>query len=507
MLFKQLLLLSLVAQVTQSKQVPFAGADLRLDNEQHPPKLAELEAVDAVQTEPHNSILEIAPTTPATVANSEQVTVAPSITGPVAINGDQIGVDLAIANSSQIEASPISDATSEEDDTDGAANAPNANANQPVAILSNNKTVTNDGVQITVDTPANNTVNSVQLEVNPSVNITSSKVQQVEVDSTTPNSALNKNQIEANTIADVVANKPSNGSGLIEDESNKSNPAYELNQESCGSVIPLPILNMTLKRILSTISSQNCSEKQELKLHPNTNKVIRDRVMEVSSMPIDLSQITGAVLTKARCLNKPEEFEENGEQKVRLFLELKQDLGDQKLRSRWRHYPRFQNDELPFKAFSSGDQFRPQKTMSKCQRFNIETGDYYLELLSFKTSIEIQVTLSKLDTTDYEKVGAQMHVSSLIVNELYLDHAIHLGRERTSRTMISNNNKLAGSISSLNKAFLPTVQIFHDQNNHHRRNNWLLDMYGNWLQHEYKLQLTHLFGKPLVDGLNSCLIM
>ena len=174
-------------------------------------------------------------------------------------------------------------------------------------------------------------------------------------------------------------------------------------------------------------------------------------------------------------------------------------MDNQKLRSRWRKYPRLNVDDIPLEAFGSKRAVKARNG-AKCQKFKIDRGDFYLQLLAFKTKLSIELTLGErgggvgseqaANAIASEQAGDRIRLVNFEAEELYLDHGINLD----------------GMGPQLLSVVSPTVQILHDHNNHHRRNNWLLAMYGNWLKHEYKSQLLGLLSKPLADQLNSCLI-
>lgn len=106
-----------------------------------------------------------------------------------------------------------------------------------------------------------------------------------------------------------------------------------------------------------------------------------------------------------------------------------------------------------------------------------------------------EIILVKLDDRSWSSKdsigGGSILLKSIQVDELYLDDKINL-------------DSIGGQ--KLNMAS-PTVQILHDENNHFRRNNWLLDLYGNWLKHEYKQQLRSLLADAtFLERFNSCFV-
>lgn len=527
MYHKHLLLLLIASQVVLSQQVPLAG-NITEQPRDYPPSPQQTlpEQIVSQQNVP-NEVVQPSSPSPASepetdpnvssTSGLQESSPTPPMTGSIATSGDQIEANLipdAAHNVTIIEASPVGES---------ALGMPAGNDNQVVDLsfkqvapleTAATQAVAEEAPKTEVANEPAPSEKANSAADGPSVNVSGPGKNDTAV--------TNNSQIELNSIPDV---RPSNNktidTGLDEEELNNPHFSYKLDYDSCGPVLPLPIMNMSINRILSTINGENCTKQQDLKLLPRTNKHIRDRVMEVSAMPIELSQLFGAISTTIKCSSKPEKYEEDGKPKVRFTLKFELDLGDQKLRSRWRHYPRFQNDEIPLGIFDSGIRNKGkaiQTTSTKCQRFRIDTGDFYLELLSFRTSLEIQVSLDRIDETAYaisRHLGGQIHVANFTVDKLYLDHKLHISPISVDKAVGLNrmsNNKLTGhSLSSLSStshnALAPTVQIFHDQNNHHRRNNWLLDMYGNWLRHEYKAQLGGLLGKPLVDGLNSCFLV
>ena len=263
--------------------------------------------------------------------------------------------------------------------------------------------------------------------------------------------------------------------------------------QSCTRAQALPgaILNMTIERILGKFKGENCSQIPDFRLQAATNKEIKGFVMETSPMRLNPAQLTSGFRNVAKCSQIEELGGTKGQGGVRFRLNLTQEVGNHKLRSRWRLYPRMPQEDIPLSQFGL-DRGSRTKAGSKCERFKIESGDFYLELLSLNSSQSFDITLTKMSQTAYaadKSFGGRIRMTEFKVNELYLDHKIYLDA--------GDRLNLAG--------LSPTVQILHDRNNHHRRNNWLLDMYGNWLRHEYRRRLKQFLAKPLVEGLNSCL--
>lgn len=211
-------------------------------------------------------------------------------------------------------------------------------------------------------------------------------------------------------------------------------------------------------------------------------------------MPIDLAKLTSALHTHIECRSivelTPEK--EGGQARMKLELVLTQELPDQRLRSRWRKYPKLYQDDLPLEMFDSNRGAQAKTASSKCQKFKMESGDFHFSLMGLQTSMSLEVLLVKLDQHAYgasSQLGGKIRVADFKVSQMYLGRDI----------LLNGSNSLGGHLGQ------STIQVLHDHNKHHRRNYWLLDLYANWLQHEYKSQLSILLGKPLVAHLNSCL--
>lgn len=305
-----------------------------------------------------------------------------------------------------------------------------------------------------------------------------------------------------NTISQVETNEIGENKEILESSTktnaSSSNDVEDFNysiESSCNltSIIPDEIIQMAVSRILKTTASKKCGTFLDLKFKPMINQQIRGYVMEVSSMPVDLDVLTGALTTRVSCSNV--EHLEPGK-KVKLSMILSQDLGNKRLESKWRSYAEIQHDDIPVRLFGTSISRRGQtKTSSKCQKFRLELGHFHLDLLSFKTKLMFEIILVKLDDRSWSSKdsigGGSILLKSIQVDELYLDDKINL-------------DSIGGQ--KLNMAS-PTVQILHDENNHFRRNNWLLDLYGNWLKHEYKQQLRSLLADAtFLERFNSCFV-
>lgn len=305
---------------------------------------------------------------------------------------------------------------------------------------------------------------------------------------------------EAKLPTQVITNEIGATKKAIEPINNSSSKAenvvettsYKL-ESSCNftSIIPDEIIDMAVQRILGAIRGEKCGLIVDSKLKPMINQQIKGFVMEVSSMPIDLDILTGAESTQVSCSS----FKniEPGK-KMKFNMIFSQDLGNKRLESKWRSYSELQHDDIPVRVFDSTIARRGQsKISSKCQKFKLELGDFYLDLISFKTKLIFEIILVKLDeeiwSTKDNIGGGRILLKSIQINELYLDDKINLDSIGRRKLNIAS----------------PTVQILHDHNNHFRRNNWLLDLYGNWLKHEYKQQILELLGDAsLLRRLNSC---
>lgn len=302
-------------------------------------------------------------------------------------------------------------------------------------------------------------------------------------------------------------------------------PNFELDPVSCGQIeptLPGPVLNMTIEKILKTIVGKKCSSSANLKLKPTTNKLLNGFVMQVSSMPIELVQLTLAPFTRVYCVKTSQE----PPKVTKLQLAFEQNLDDQWLASRWRLYKSLHQDEIPIELADetstssrwaggsrlTGRQLKGNNVRTdsdKCQRFEARGGNFYLQLLSFKTTLSFEIDLVKLGERSYStslQHGGRIQVAGLAVRELYLDQGLKLNGQ------IGRQKQANGAWASVQQHHQQhqrtTVQILHDRNNHHRKNNWLLDTYANWLKHEYRSQLAHLLapGGQLIGQLNSCFV-
>lgn len=305
-------------------------------------------------------------------------------------------------------------------------------------------------------------------------------------DSKADGSANRTSQVETNTISSAIDEL----SGAS--KSNSSLLNYELDNSTCSELsasLPIEILRMTVARILNTLGEAECNRKLNLKLQSLSNKLIKGHVMEVSAMPIDVRQLVSGQKTLVECGKADRDA---GSAKLRFRLTLHQSLPDQVFGTQWRKYPSLSQDYIPLEVFGSVRGARA-RLGNKCQRFKMESGEFYIHLLNFRSSIPIDVELVRLSERAFaadQQLGGRMRLREVKVNELYMDHEMRLA-----------DSELLGSQRSQR----PTVQILHEHNNHYRRNNWLLDLYANWLKHEYRSRFGALLGKPLAEALNSCL--
>lgn len=271
-------------------------------------------------------------------------------------------------------------------------------------------------------------------------------------------------------------------SGLEMEKTNKSQNDYNyiLDPETCNAETLLNVdqssLSEAIDEMMKKLTSSKCNEKLDLRLQPATNKLIKGFVMEVSSMPIHVIQLIGSLRSRVLC----------SRQKVgdsasvnNLSLKVQLEMPDQRLRSRWRKYPALRADEIPIGIFGAAESSSNTQGKSQCQQFQLDQGDFYLELLSPRSTLALQLTLSQ------SGVG-QPKVEQFGVDEMHLDSSLQVDSTSSGKSPL-------------------TVQVLHEGNNYYRRNNWLLDMYANWLKHEYKKQLGAFLGHSMVEQLNSCL--
>lgn len=337
-----------------------------------------------------------------------------------------------------------------------------------------------------------------------------------------PNAATNQTQASANpepseehdsTLSNQIGdhqNQNQNRTNSLELPVVEEKPDYELDRDSCGKLaatLPPQILNMTVERILNTIGHLNCSETLNLKLLPATNKQISGYVMEVGSSPLDIDVFTVAPLTRVYCSLS----DSSPSSSLRLSLKMIQERSyDHCINSGWRLYPRLNQVELPVELlgkFGHNQAKRNQRSSAsrpndKCQPFEVKNGIYKLLLRQSKTSLTFEVQLVKLNEQSYSasgEHGGQIKMVDFKLDKLYLDHEVHLNGLLTTP---SKAGRQQGAFNHL----MTSNQILHDRNNHHRRNNWLLDAYGNWLRHEYRAQLLQLLTVPgsFVDRMNQC---
>lgn len=281
-------------------------------------------------------------------------------------------------------------------------------------------------------------------------------------------------------------------------------PDYRLDAASCRDA-PQAELNETIRSILGTL--MGCSAESRLKLRPATNALIANHVMEAGSMPLDLGRLIRGQRSQVSCLAPS--------QAGKLRLRFDQELADQWLSSRWRLYPRLRLDELPVEmvrspmaaggsAPTTGRRLarRPSaggpSATSKCQKFKVESGQFYLELMSFKTSSFYEAELAQTvrpngTEADGASSAPSVRLIEFKVRQLFLDHGLKLDGDGPIEAGIGRRPQ--------------TVQILHSRNDHYRRNNWLLDLFGNWLKHEYRGQLARLLvpaGGQLSEQLGAC---
>lgn len=277
--------------------------------------------------------------------------------------------------------------------------------------------------------------------------------------------------------------------------------------DDCRDLVPKEILEMAVQKILAKIQSHNCSDSANLKLKSATNKQIKGQVMESSSVNLNLAKLMGAGGTGGTPQTTCTKVAELGldpaqPHSLRFNLSIQLEPEDQVLTGVWRRYQRLtMPDDIQLDGFGSGAKrsgifssprgAHPDEPAStRCQRFQVDRGLFRLDVTALQIALNVEVTMIKLDEKSYAidwRLGGRLHASELQLLGAHLGHSIYLVE-----------NGLADSA-------LPTVQILHDRNNHHRRNNWLLDLYGGWLLHEYNAQLSRFMSKSILGPLNSCL--
>lgn len=301
-----------------------------------------------------------------------------------------------------------------------------------------------------------------------------------------------------------------------------NNWSYAVDELSCKSVlavVPRPILNMTIERIMSVLLHPNCTDTFHLKLPPLFSNQIQGQSMEVGAMPIDLLNLIGSQTSEIRCVGEALKRKQvDGSEKTEFKLSFVQELNNQKLRSKWRHYSQLQMGDIPLKAVlvnsvrksSLGKLIeRGSRFSSKCEKFQLEQGDFYLELLALKTRLEFEVKLKRADEKTYmatNKLGGSIRLNEFNIDSLFLDQ--NLSIKPSGQPSNQGARQITNSILVQQQ---PTVQIIHDHNNYYRKNNWLLNVYGNWLKHEYaqliKIYLLKDNKQSIVEQVNeSCLV-
>lgn len=292
---------------------------------------------------------------------------------------------------------------------------------------------------------------------------------------------------------------------------------YEVDDASCVEalkVIPQGLLNSTIERAIDSLldSTRNCSSRLSLKLKPAFNRQVKGNVMEVGSMNIDLGEL---ILPEGSSFVVRCQSAQKSRGVLKLELSLINDSdGQVEFRSRWRRHKQMkQQDSLPLdmRAYRTrgssgrlkkdGDKSPARTNRNRCETFKVDSGHFYLQLLAMKSRLDVEVTFVEEKSSNQTKESAiNLSVTKWSFDQLYLDHDIYLSRN--SLTLPSTDRNFMGSNAS------PTVQILHDSNKHFRRNNWMLDMYGNWLKQEYRSQLKRLLnddGGQLLRQINkSC---
>lgn len=279
------------------------------------------------------------------------------------------------------------------------------------------------------------------------------------------------------------------------------------------SGVPLEVCSNVVNRLSKLLAGNNCTRHMDSRLKPMINKRIRGHVMESSVLLFNLAPaISAAVLNSSPSCKLVRQSEEK--KTVMLEVSLNLDLSNQVTTCKWRHYPALQMDDIPLQVpfrMANGRHAIPASSLglrrngAKCLEFKVDSGDYYLDLLSFKvsTTFATEVTESEQKGMKILEPSGGIRLVRFEPSQIYLSHRMH-----SSPPAIGSIKSTSGKASrTTDGQTLPTVQVLHDRNNHHRRNNWLLDMYGNWLQQEHRKQLAlMLHGQEFLSQINMCLM-
>lgn len=302
-------------------------------------------------------------------------------------------------------------------------------------------------------------------------------------------------------------------------------PAYRLDRETCGRFlkqnnnVPELILNSTVERILNSIKSEDCAQRLGLKLKPARNMVVAENLMDVSSMSMMPKILLDTDATLVRCMAIDEGNNTiPADKSTRFRLEFVGNVSSvRQIRALWRLYNPIESDEAEFfvmkqKRAQQGSRspLRPRKIVpgksrTKCQRFKFESGSVSLVLSPFRSETVFEIKLAAGTNKDTDE-KPQIRMVSYRTRSLRLDTVLHKHRTLSGPERETGSANATGASISRTRLVdaKSTVQIVHDRNQHYRRNYWLLDMYSNWLKHEYKFQLQWMFVE-LGAKFNVCL--
>lgn len=353
-------------------------------------------------------------------------------------------------------------------------------------------------------------------------------------------------EISAKNTAEQMTNNtspPSRGSVIVDDltrtESLRESTAaaFSLDPDTCGQIsLGEKALNMTVKRILKLMSDRECCDKLNLKLRPARNEItLPHQTMEVSSMSIPSSMLLKSDTMSVRCLSA----QQGAGDTTRLRLEFEGNISDtQYTETNWRLYNRIQYEDVSMQLFESRSNQNNQissgaRSMSrgqiypeagatgwptKCQRFMFGSGSVILIVHPFQAKMLFEVDLerprARADANSLELDGMTVRMLQFKAKGVHISTVLHKHTVRRTNSLQfdiqyegygpnGGVKKLAESNSPIEAK--STVQAMHDNNQHHRRNYWQLDMYNNWLKHEYRRQLRALFN-ALERKFNNCLI-
>lgn len=285
--------------------------------------------------------------------------------------------------------------------------------------------------------------------------------------------------------------------------------AYTIDQTSCNALnatgVPVEIIKLSVERIMRLLTSSNCSAAADLRLRPGTNKRLRGFVMQAGAMRLSLNELMSPVHTVVHCLPAANSSSTAAaaadDGSVNFKLAFANTHGELSARVPWRMYERVEL-KSPMTGATSPRGRQPMER-ARCTRYGLRAGDFELQLIGLRSRVEFELHLRKLDARKYAasaSEGGRVMLREFAVRQLYLDHELHVHASSPNAFKATQDKRKRA------QPLLAMVTIMHDKNSAHRRNNWLLDMYANWLREQCRAQLGRLFrARSFAAAFDKCL--